>query len=545
MKELLYIEEQSEVVGISENLPIPHEGEVPSHYAERLGNYYSSTANNDHKKDLGQFFTPLSIAQFMANFGASENGFIKILDPGCGIGILSIALIEELISRDKRLKSIELVAFETDSIILPLTDAALQYLRDWLDAKSVGFTFFLCKNDFILHNANVLNGKRARKNNLYDIIISNPPYFKLSNDNAQAIAARKVIYGQTNIYTIFLLVSSYLLKESGQLIFITPRSFCSGEYFRTFRELFFSVVYLDAVHVFGSRKVAFKKDKILQENIIISARKQEKEHKDNYVSISASFGIDDIENRRIKRYRQSELLNWRSYQKILHLPVSDTDDEVINVFRSWTGSLMSYGLGISTGPVVDFRSAEFIRKSNGKAAVPLIWLHNIEQMMIKWPEHKVKGKPKGQYILNSKKSCSRLVPNRNYVIVRRFSSKEDESRLIAAPFFKCDFNKYQLLGIENHLNYIYRIDGELSEIEVWGISAILNSRLFDIYFRTFNGNLNVSATELKSFPLPDWELINTIGEHIVELLLVNEPINIDLLVADIFNIDINVYKKYK
>lgn len=48
-----------------------------------------------------------------------------------------------------------------------------------------------------------------------------------------------------------------------------------------------------------------------------------------------------------------------------------------------------------------------------------------------------------------------------------------------------------------------------------GISSLLNSNIFDTYFRIFNGNINVSATELRVMPMPDIEIIQEIGRKII------------------------------
>jgi adenine-specific DNA-methyltransferase len=93
------------------------------------------------------------------------------------------------------------------------------------------------------------------------------------------------------------------------------------------------------------------------------------------------------------------------------------------------------------------------------------------------------------------------VPNKNYVLLRRFSTKEDVRRIVAAPILQDQF-KSDVIGIENHLNYIYHRVGTLSEDEAFGLAAILNCSLIDTYFRTFNGNTQVSATELRQMPLP-------------------------------------------
>lgn len=73
----------------------------------------------------------------------------------------------------------------------------------------------------------------------------------------------------------------------------------------------------------------------------------------------------------------------------------------------------------------------------------------------------------------------------------------------------------EYIGVENKVNYIYRTKGNLERSEAVGLAALLNSKLFDTYFRTFNGNVNVSATELREMPLPPLETIKEIGNRII------------------------------
>lgn len=90
----------------------------------------------------------------------------------------------------------------------------------------------------------------------------------------------------------------------------------------------------------------------------------------------------------------------------------------------------------------------------------------------------------------------------------------DKSRLIAAPYF-CNAIKASHIGVENKVNYIYRRDGFLDRSETVGLCALLNSQLFDGYFQMFNGNVNVSATELRAMKFPPLNLIREIGTEII------------------------------
>jgi adenine-specific DNA-methyltransferase len=137
-------------------------------------------------------------------------------------------------------------------------------------------------------------------------------------------------------------------------------------------------------------------------------------------------------------------------------------------------------------------------------------MQSIKPMSVEWPAPNC-AKP--QHIARKAREDNLLVPNRNYVLVRRFSAKEDDRRLIAAPLL-AERLGHSAIGLENHVNYIHRPDGELTDNEVWGLAALLNSDLFDAYFRALNGNTQVSATELRAMPLPPWELVEELGRRI-------------------------------
>ena len=512
----------------------PFEKELPSQYADRLGVYYTNQVTPKHKKDNGQFFTPTPIAYLMASYNSAKSGHIRILDPGCGTAILSCALIEHLTADNRLVEIIDLVVYETDPDLIIFLEKVLCNLQSWLDNKGIKLTCVLNEKDFILDNAGVLKGPILFQEN-FDIIISNPPYFKLSKDDEKTIAAKELVSGQPNIYSIFMGIASKLLNTSGELIFITPRSFASGNYFKAFREIFFNSVQIERIHLFNSRKDTFNRDSVLQETVIVKAIR-EKIDPNKKVSISSSFGIKDIYEPTIKYFKSSDLIDLASKEKILHLPINDKEEVVLELISTWENNLANYDVQISTGPVVSFRALEFIQNfyENGTVYLaPLFWLHNVNKMFLEWP---VTIKDKGQFIKIRESSKSLLLPNKNYILLRRFSTKDDKSRLIAAPYF-CNYVKSNYIGVENKVNYIYRKNGHLKRSEVAGLCAILNSELFDTYFQIFNGNVNVSATELREMRFPPICDIEEIGNKII---LSNDYSmeNINKTVNEYFNLEV-------
>lgn len=500
---------------MDESMTLPVENERPSEFADRLGRMYAGASAQREKKDKGQFFTPLPIAEFMASLiSVSGKDSVRILDPGCGSGVLSCALVESMVERNGGgLAVIALDLYDTDTALIPYTEKVLGYLGEWSAGRGVRLSYRLCPSDFVLENAVCATGASSlfsdgRCGKEYDCIIANPPYFKLAKNDERTVACMPFVDGQTNIYALFMAICAGMLADSGQMVFITPRSFASGRYFKSFRKFLFETVRLDFVHLFKTRKDTFAKDDVLQELVISSFRRG---GGCGRITVSNSEGAADLRRASRRDYDECEIVDVESDEKVVYLPADDRDESVLGLFRTWTGNLGEYGIRISTGPVVAFRAYDEIVSVEEEGAVPLYWMHNVVKMLA---DHPVCKKDKGQYIRVNEVTRPYLLPNKNYVFLRRFSAKDDSSRLIAAPYFG-NMSRYELVGVENKLNYIYRPGGRLRRDEVMGISALLNSSIFDTYFRTFNGNINVSATELRMMPMPPIEEIRKIGRKII------------------------------
>jgi adenine-specific DNA-methyltransferase len=160
-------------------------------------------------------------------------------------------------------------------------------------------------------------------------------------------------------------------------------------------------------------------------------------------------------------------------------------------------------------------------------ATPLLWMQNVRAHHIEWPMPQI-NKPQGISLADEAKPL--LLPIANYVLLRRFSAKEEPRRLVAAPFLADQYNNCQWIGLENHLNYIYKKRGNLEIEETVGLSALLNSALFDRYCRIVNGNTQVNATELRVLPLPPLELIKQIGKEVYAKGTINDSMDIDSIV---------------
>lgn len=476
----------------------------PAEYAAGLHARYSRSASEEERREMGQYFTPVAVARMMAELGSvTDAEELRVLEPGSGAAVLTAALCEALPATVKR---IHIDTYELHPSLADLCEETLRFTLSWLGERGTRCTFTVHRKDFVLENASCLRAQLFEAREGYDIAISNPPYFKLQKQDPRARAAAEIVHGQPNIYALFMAIMAGLLKEKGTMVTITPRSFAAGDYFRRFRQALFSTVIPEAVHLFGSRRDAFRTDEILQENVILSARRIPAAKK-HHVTVSTSRGVGDLGTRSRREVPLARVVDLHSRSVTLHIPASCVDDEVLSFVGSWPETLHSLGFEVSTGPVVAFRATEFLRSGEGADTVPLLWLQHVKQMNIEWPA----STSKRQHIVSSSASEALLLPNRTYVVMRRFSAKEEHRRLVAAPLIRGELPG-EMIGLENHLNYIYRPRRVMSAAEARGLAILLNSALVDRYFRISNGNTQVSAAELRQLPLPSREQLEAIGQ---------------------------------
>ncbi len=111
-----------------------------------------------------------------------------------------------------------------------------------------------------------------------------------------------------------------------------------------------------------------------------------------------------------------------------------------------------------------------------------------------------------------------LVPAATYVVVRRFSAKEERKRIVASLIDPARMPAATAwLGIENHLNYFHSAGQGLPPALARGLLAYLNWSVIDAYFRHFNGHTQVNATDLRSLPFPPAATLLALGQAVAAL----------------------------
>lgn len=475
--------------------------------------YERRTSPNDRKKK-GQFFTPPEVCQHMASLLSQKpSGIFRLLDPGAGVGSLTAAVCDSILKTNCS-RHVEIHLFENDLEVQPFLRRTLEYCAQTLGNHRHSMSYEIHVNDFILDAAATVFGPPSLFDDpsdwgKFDAVIMNPPYFKVSKASPYARVMEDVVHGQPNIYAFFLAAAAEMLSPDGELVAITPRSFCNGLYFRGFRHWFLEKMALDHIHLFESRTETFRD--VLQESVITASHRLGKPSLT--VTVSTSRGLN-IRSGKSATLPAATVIDDSCGHANIRIPAGVEDQAIAGVAESWPHRFGDLGLRISTGPVVMFRATEFLlREPNGNNSAPLLSVFNVKPFHTEWP---IIHKKHPAAITVSADSQRLLLPTQNYVLLRRFSAKEERRRLTASCFLSSNFTQ-PFVALENHLNYVYHAERELTLDEVYGLAALFNSALFDRYFRTISGNTQVNATEIRSLRFPALPSVARIGRRVREL----------------------------
>ncbi len=311
----------------------------------------------------------------------------------------------------------------------------------------------------------------------------------------------------SNLYAAFVWLSARLLTPEGEMVAITPRSFCNGPYFRRFRVGVLDMMSLRHIHVFESRRKAFGDDDVLQENLIYHAVRTAEKPK--HILLSSSTGVD-FEKTVTRSVPYERIILPGDRDVFIHLALSDDDNRATERMGGFTATLDMLGIEVSTGPVVDFRAQKYLHKNAAKGTVPLIYPGHFKDGFVQWP---MESQKKPNAIETSPHTTGMLLEAGYYVLTKRFSSKEERRRVVAA-IYDPHLIEASHVGFENHVNYFHAKGKGLAPNLARGLALYLNSTLFDQYFRIFSGHTQVNATDLRKTHYPSRDQLLRLGSHV-------------------------------
>ena len=470
-----------------------------------LTNLYIENMPKKERKKYGQFFTSMETARFMASLYECSAGksCIKVLDAGAGSGILSCAFIEWVEQFDY-ISEIDLVCYENDENVLEILKENLEYCKE-KSTKRIKYdikTENYITSQYLDFNSMIGGNTTPPK---FDYVIGNPPYMKISKNAPEATAMPEVCYGAPNMYFIFAAMGLFNLKDNGEMVYIIPRSWTSGAYFKRFRQYFLTQGKLEHIHLFVSRSKVFDKEDVLQETIIIKVRKTNKNPEK--VKITSSKSNKDFDEITSLTVPYSVVVSGEDYY--VYLVTNNEEVDVLERLHRFNCTLPDIGVKMKTGLTVDFRNRDILRDDEEDGAIPLFYSQHIKRGTVEFPIQK-----EHEYVVTDQRGL--MQDNKNYLFVKRFTAKEEPRRLQCGIYLAKNYPQYEKISTQNKINFIDGLLGEMSECLVYGLYVLFNSTLYDEYYRILNGSTQVNSTEVNSMPVPDIEIIQEMGRKLMK-----------------------------
>jgi len=423
------------------------------------------------RRALAQHLTPPEVATLAVSLFSDAKMGLRCLDLGGGTGILSVALLERYGTQIERLDTIEI-----DPTLARIYD---EEVRGHAGGKTV-------VGDALLVDAD--------EDAVYDRVILNPPYKKMASDDSRQ---GHLPAHSANLYSAFIMRGIDHLADGGELVAIVPRSWTNGDYFAPFRRYALSECSLDALHVYGSRNEIFADTNVLQETMIVRLSKRRQA-----CTIRVSESVVKDAKPIVMEYATRDLIVGDD------LVVRTSPEES----TSLSGTVESVGLCPSTGKVVDFRSRSYItqEKPSERPAVPLIYVGNFPQGQLKHPLSFGKGQ---WFCLDDDWAVKQVCEPGAYVLVKRFSAKEERRRVVAYPLVVSD-----PVALENHSSFLHqgrprKVVPLRSSNLAYGLSLWLNSTFIDEWFRGVSGSTQVNAGDIKKMPCPSLDELENLGRE--------------------------------
>lgn len=389
---------------------------------------------------------------------------VDVLDVGCGTGVLSEAMAIYL--RGAGFEQAGLYGLDNDeSVRAKYLSRVQKASNEWGSNHS-----FKC----LFNHADFLTQRPEPR---FDFVIMNPPFGKFPSSDPRNQVLREHGFIATNIYAAFVMLGVEWLTPGGQLVAITPRSFCAGPYFSEFRKYLYENTYFGHFRVLDSRSEEFAKDGVLQELVVLRLIKKG----------------PDVKPRQAAKWHGLERHgeDWVATSRSV---ITAPSTKPLPEFKD---SILDWGCSVTVGKCVKFRVQKSLRNEPGPHTYPFITTNNFWGTKLRWPSQK---KDQPSYISDSTKKY--LYPNNRYVLVKRISSKEETRRLKAYIYEPEQLPGTDFVCFDTSLLIIAGVDKELTPDEAKHIYAYLLSDEAERYIRATSGTIHINVSDLKRLPFP-------------------------------------------
>ena len=426
-----------------------------------LGCLYMSLISKGKKDIKGIFYTPFSVVEKIVDSITIYQG-MRILDPGCGSGNFLIQMYKKLKDNNFSISEIidMLYGYDIDKIAVLIAKINLYNIDNNIDYNSLNIKKF----DFF---RDTIDGK-------FDAIIGNPPwgmkYTKKEKDELKERYGKG--FAKQDSFAQFIIKSFDVLNEDGELGFVLPSSILNIAVHKYIREILLSY------------KINYIKNMGREFNEIVTDVV--------IIKVTNSKNIDNSCIFNKYKIKQNVFLDNPNYNFLIPSAIPKSIIDKIKNTRYFnlndTNSL--FNLGIVTGNNKEYLFDKRIAKAEPIISGKEITRYNLNYKLI------------NKYIIFDKDKLQQVAPEDNYrreKIVYKFIGNK--------LCFAVDSKGLLTLNSAN----IISING----YDIYYISAILNSRVTQLFFDEIYKTHKVLKSHIQSFYIFDFD--NDIKNKIIEL----------------------------
>ena len=451
-----------------------------------LGILYQSFSKEGAKSKHGSYYTPHNITSEINKYLSDVETYY---DPCCGTGSFLMGAIKQLKIKAENVYGTDI---DENAVFVAKINILLLF-PDYAKEPNI-----FC-NDIICDESESL--KLSFKNK-FDAIVTNPPWGAAKNEDRYA--KYKILLNSNEIFSIFILMSISILKNSGEMIFLLPTSILNIKTHSTIRQFILNNTKIVAIKEFGKTF-----SNVFTSVIMLHLRKEQAEetHKIKIENKDKKFTILQSDYNKNKDY-------------IFDINTNDVENQLIEKIYAVPHKILknnaTWGLGIITGNNDKFLSDK--KSSNNEA---IIKGTDINYFYFNEPE---------KFINYDLQSLQQVAKEEIYRSKEKLVYKFISVNLV----FAYDNNGYLTLNSANCL--IPDIKGH----SIKTVLAFLNSNVFQYIFNQKFSTHKILRNDLETLPFPDiTETQKTILEKLSERAINKEDIKceIDAEIYKIFNLN--------